>query len=110
MVKTVLDEEGLLRVLGGSVTLGLGLGLGLETSLLLLGRLGLVLVEELEELGGGVLVKGVVELSDSRGNLETLVKDDLLALEADVFGPLDEAGEVVLGGEVTAFMLVMYHC
>lgn len=29
------------------------------------------------------------------------MEDDLLALEADVLGPLDEAGEVLLGGDVT---------
>lgn len=72
VVETVLGEDGLLGVgSGGLVTLLLSLlGLGKETSLLLLGRLGLVLVEELEELSGGVLVKGVGELGDGRGDLE----------------------------------------
>jgi hypothetical protein len=36
----------------------------------------------------------VGELSDSRRDLETLVQDDLLALKADVFGPLDKASQV----------------
>lgn len=40
------------------------------------------------------------ELGDGRGDLETLVKDDLLALETDVLGPLHEAGEVSLGLDV----------
>jgi hypothetical protein len=73
VVKTVLGEDGLLGVGGGSlVSLLLSvLGLGQETSLLLLLGLGLVLVEELEELGGGVLVKGLTELSDGRGDLST---------------------------------------
>lgn len=72
VVETVLGEDGLLGVgRGGLVTLLLSLlGLSKETSLLLLGRFGLVLVEELEELSGGVLVKGVGELGDGRGDLE----------------------------------------
>ena len=71
VVETVLGKDGLLRVLGGGlVTLLLSLlSLGEETSLLLLLGLGLVLVEELEELGGGVLVKGVRELGDRGGDL-----------------------------------------
>lgn len=125
MVQPVLGEEGLLGVLGGGLlTLG-GLGLGLleETGLLLLLGLGLVLVQELEELGSGVLVQGVAELSDRRGDLkeraiykydirpillsdrrthlEPLVEDDLLPLEPDVLGPLDESGQVGLGGQVS---------
>lgn len=104
VVETVLDKEGLLAILGGRlVTLG-GTGLGLlgQTSLLLLDRLGLVLVQQLEELSGRVLVQGVTELSDRRRDLETLVEDDLLTLETDVLGPLDEAGQVLLGANVTA--------
>ena len=126
MVQPVLGEEGLLGVLGGGLlTLG-GLGLGLleKTGLLLLLGLGLVLVQELEELGGGVLVQGVAELGDRRGDLkkasdiisttrrpilssdrrthlEPLVEDDLLPLEPDVLGPLDESGQVGLGGQVS---------
>ena len=71
-----------------------GLSLSLETSLLLLLGLRAVLVQELEQLGGSVLVESVGELSNGRGNLETLVQDDLLALKADVFRPFDEAGQV----------------
>lgn len=100
VVEAVLDEEGLLGVLGGGV-LGLVLGLGLETSLLLLLGLRLVLVEEREELSGSVLVEDVGELSDGRGDLETLVEDDALALEENVLGPLDEAGHVGRGANVT---------
>jgi hypothetical protein len=76
VVETVLGEDGLLRVLGrGLVALLLSLlSLGQETSLLLLGGLGLVLVEELEELGGGVLVEGVRELGDRRGDLDVSVE------------------------------------
>jgi len=99
VVESVLDEEGLLvgLLLDGLVTGGdLSLSLRQESSLLLLlgpereekegeegvsfeveeryesrsmYSLGLVLVEELEELGGGVLVEGVRELGDRRGDL-----------------------------------------
>ena len=72
MVKTVLGVNGLLGVRGGSLVSLLlsGLGLGQETSLLLLLGFGLVLVEELEELGGGVLVEGLTELGDCGGDLQ----------------------------------------
>jgi hypothetical protein len=36
-------------------------------------------------------------------HLETLVEDDLLPLQTDVFGPLDETGQVLLGRDVTAW-------
>lgn len=100
VVETVLDSVGLLADLllllalldGGSL---------LEETLLLLG-LGLraVLVEELESLGGGVLVENVLELSQGRGNLQAELEDLLLALEADVLGPLNHAGDIALGLDV----------
>ena len=43
------------------------------------------------------------ELSDGRGDLQTLAEDDLLALEADVFGPLDETGEILVRLNVLAW-------
>lgn len=57
-------------------------------------------MEELEELGRSVLVKSMAELSDGRGNLQALVKDDLLALKPDILGPFDEASEIALGLDV----------
>jgi hypothetical protein len=42
-------------------------------------------------------------LGNGGGNLETLVEDNLLALESDVFGPLHEAGEVAGGLDVLAY-------
>ena len=70
-------------------------------SLLFLGfGLWLVLVEELEGLGGGVAVKDVRELGDSGGDFKTEVEDFLLALQADVFGPFYHAREVAAGLDV----------
>jgi len=101
VVEAVLGEERLLGVLDLLALGGRGGGGG-ETRLLLLLGLRAVLVEELEELGRGVLVEGVRELRDGGGNLEALVEDDLLPLQADVFGPLDEAGQVTDGLDVLA--------
>lgn len=102
VVETVLDGVGLL----GDILLLLALldgGSLLEETLLLLG-LGFraVLVEELESLGGGVLVQNLGELSQSRGNLQAHLENLLLALEADVLGPLDHAAHVALGLDVLA--------
>lgn len=43
------------------------------------------------------------ELGKSRGHLQTLAEDDLLALKADVFGPFDEAGKVSAGLDILAY-------
>jgi hypothetical protein len=71
-----------------------------ETLLLLLLALRTVFVQELEELSSSVLVEGVGELCNSRGYLQTLVKDNLLALKADVFRPFDKASQVSLRADV----------
>ena len=102
VVETVLDGVGLL----GDILLLLALldgGSLLEETLLLLG-LGLrsVLVEELESLGSSVAVEDVLELSESRGNLQAHLKDLLLSLETDILGPLDHAGDISLGLDVLA--------
>lgn len=115
VVQTVFDKERLL-ILGCLLLLGSGLGDGFETFLLLGLALRTVsarsirtcqvllkidiLVEKLEQLGGRVLVQSVRELCNGGRHLETLVKDDLLALETNVFGPLDETGQVGLGTDV----------
>lgn len=102
VVETVLDSVGLL----GNILLLLTLldgGSLLEETLLLLG-LGLrsVLVEELEGLGSSVAVEDVLELSESRGNLEAHLKDLLLSLETNILGPLDHARDISLGLDVLA--------
>ena len=102
VVETVLDVVGLLADVLLLLALGDGGGLTLETLLLLGLGLRTVLVEELEGLGSGVAVQGALELSDRRGNLETEVQNLLLALQADVLGPLDETAEVALRLDVLA--------
>jgi hypothetical protein len=102
VVETVLDGVGLL----GDILLLLALldgGSLLEETLLLLG-LGLrsVLVEELESLGSGVAVENVLELGQSRGNLQAGLEDLLLSLETDILGPLHHAGDISLGLDVLA--------
>jgi hypothetical protein len=68
----------------------------LETSLLLLRRFRSVFVKKFEQLGSRVLVKSMGELGNGGWDLETLVEDDFLALETNVFRPLDEASQVCL--------------
>jgi hypothetical protein len=47
-----------------------------------------------------ILVDGLGELVDGGGHLESLHEDALLSLDADVLGPLDEAGQVASGLDV----------
>jgi hypothetical protein len=102
VVETVLDDVGLLADV--LLLLALGDGGGLLGKTLLLVGLGLraVLVEELEGLGGGVAVKNVLELGDRRRDLQAHVQDLALALQTDVGGPFDEAGQVATGLDVLA--------
>ena len=102
VVETVLDNVGLLADV--LLLLALGDGGGLLGKTLLLVGLGLraVLVEELEGLGGGVAVKNVLELGDRRRDLQAHVQDLALALQTDVGGPFDEAGQVATGLDVLA--------
>lgn len=88
-----LDVDLLLR-LGGLLPISDLRSGSVQPGLLLLLGLGPVLVQEPEELDGGVLVEGVTELGDCWGDLQTLVEDDLLSLESDVFRPFDESGDV----------------
>ena len=102
VIETVLD---IVRLLAG-VLLLLALsnsgGLAVKTLLLLDLSLRAVLVEELESLRGGVAVQSVLELGDRWRHLEAHVQDLLLALQAHILGPLDEAREVALGLDVLA--------
>lgn len=102
VVEAILGEQGLLVGLGCLLARSGVFRGSIEAGLLLLLRLRAVLVQKFEKLRRSVLVEGVRELSDSRRNLETLVKDDLLALKANIFGPLDETGEIGLVLDVLA--------
>ena len=75
-----------------------------DTSLLLLLGLGTILVGKLEELSGSILVESVRELGDRRWDFQALVEDDLLTLEANVLGPLDEASQVLLRLDILAWI------
>mmetsp|Transcript_11703 Transcript_11703/g.53113 ORF Transcript_11703/g.53113 Transcript_11703/m.53113 type:complete len:324 (+) Transcript_11703:79-1050(+) len=97
VVDAKLDHDGLLGLdLFASLVRRRG---GDEALLLLRVILGAVLHEELEELGGEVLVEGVVELLDGGGNLEALLENAPGSLDANVLGPLDVAVQRRLGLE-----------
>lgn len=53
-----------------------------------------------------ILVNRLGELVDGGGHLQSLEQDALLALDADVLGPLDEASEVALGLDVASNSIV----
>jgi len=48
-----------------------------------------------------ILVDGVLELMDGGGHLQSLKKNSLLALNSNVFWPLDESREVSLWLDVS---------
>jgi len=99
VVHTRLDEVGLLgRVLA---TGDLILGHRLKSDFLLGLGFGLVAGHQTEQLRRLVLVHGVVELVQRRGDLQAHEKNSLLALEADVAGPADITGQVTLRLNVT---------
>ena len=88
------DEAVLLSALSG-------LSLGLESGLLVLGGLWGVLSEELEKLGGLVLVNGLGELVESWWGLESHEEDSLLSLDSHILWPLDESGKILLWLDIT---------
>lgn len=106
VVQAILDGVGLLADILLLLSLLDGSSLLQQTFLLLGLGLRAVLVEELESLRSGVAVQNGLELSQRRGNLETHLKDLLLALKADILGPLDHAAKVSLGLDVLADTIV----
>merc|ERR1719342_407936 len=92
-VNTMADDG---SALGGCILLTSSPGGSALPEPLLLGLLGLwpVLVHKLEQLGGSLTIQGGVELVHRWGHLKTGLKDNLLPLETDVLGPLNEPGEV----------------
>jgi hypothetical protein len=93
------------RALGRHISASLHtlLSPGRQTGLLLLLALRLVLVEQTEKLGSSLFVKGLVELVDGRGDLQTLQQNRLLALKANVLGPSHETSQITLGLNVLAW-------
>lgn len=84
------------------LTVLLGLSGRLQT--VLLGQLGFgpVLFKQLEQLDGGLLVRGLGELVYGWWHLQTLLKHGLVALNADVLGPTHKPGQVTAGLNVLA--------
>jgi len=96
----VLQSE--LELVGdvGGLALSLGSIGGGSALTLLLGSGGLrpVAVQKLEDISGLVLANRLGELVDGRGDLEALVEDGALTLDAHVLGPTDETAEVTASG------------
>jgi hypothetical protein len=97
VVKTELDVVGLVTLISGLVSGELS-----QTRLLLDASLGAVLAENFEELGLLITSNGALELGNAWWDLQALHKDSLLALDADVLGPSDKAGQVSLGLDVSS--------
>lgn len=110
VVQAVFDAKRLLGLLSllsrslGSSNLG-------QALLLLSLCFGDVLLQQGEELGAGVLVQCLGELVNGRGDLQTLLKNGTLALQADIDRPLDITRQVALrldvvtDGKVTGTLL-----
>lgn len=56
----------------------------------------------LESVLTGLAVQGLGELVDRRGNLQTLVEDGALPLQANVARPFHEACQITLGLNILA--------
>ena len=94
------ESEGSLGGDGLALVVSLSLGGSGEAFLAGLGGFGLVLLEELEEVGAGGAVESLTELVDGGGDLHAAFEDALLTLGGDEFGPAHEAGDVTLEGNV----------
>jgi len=93
------------RCLAAGISLSSGLGGSGFLEALLLGGRGLrsVLVEKSEDSHGFVLSKSLGELVDRRRDLQSLVENSSLTLDADILGPLDESTQVTsLGSDITS--------
>jgi len=62
-----------------------------------------VLIQHTEQLLGCLSVQSLVELIDWWRNLESLLKDSLLPLDADVSWPFDESAEVAGGLDILSY-------
>jgi len=96
-----LEVHGLLSLLTTLVS-SLALSLVLESVGLLLVGLRGVLGQQFKELGSLVLLKGLAELVDLRGHLQSLHQNSLLSLDTNVARPFNEASEVALWLDVSS--------
>jgi len=103
VVKTELDVVGLVTLISGLVSGELS-----QTRLLFDASLGHIFAENFKELGLLITCNGAAELGNAWRDLETLHKDSLLALNADVLGPSDKAGQVSLGLDVSSDSKVVW--
>ena len=101
VVETELEVDWLWSDMAVLLSTLSGLSLSLESGLLVLGGLWGVLGEELEKLGGLVLVNGLGELVESWWGLESHEENSLLSLDSHVLWPLDESGKILLWLDVT---------
>lgn len=101
MIDAVLDVQGFLakiRLLASRRSFS---NLFQSRLLLHLG-LGTVLGQELENIGGQVLVSDTRELIDRGRHLQAVLQNHLLTLKADVFGPFHKSAQVTLGLDIVA--------
>ena len=91
MVQPILHRIRLLADILLLLALAHGSSLLVQSLFLLCFSLRLVLIEQLESLGGGVTVEGIGELGDGGRDFKAEIEDLLLALESDVFRPLYHA-------------------
>lgn len=101
-VGTGADEDWLLLGLH-FLALGLGFGDLLQTLLLGQWRLWAVLLQQLEQLNGILLVQGLAELVDWWWDFQALLQNGLLALNADVFRPANEARQITFWLDVLSY-------
>lgn len=92
VAQTKFDNLRGLRVDG--LVLGLGSGSSLKTFLLLGNSLRAITGQKTEQSGSARLIKSFGELVNARRDLQALLEDGLLTLEADVLRPLHIAGQI----------------
>jgi len=99
VVETELDVDGLGSLL---LVILLAFSFFVKSGFLVFFGLRTVLCQQFEELTCLILINCVLELMDSRGNLESLKKNSLLSLNSDILRPLHESSEVSLRLDVTS--------
>ena len=85
MVKTEFEGDGLVSLFIFLISSLLSSS-GLKSVSLLLSGLGGIFSQNFEKLRGGGLVKGIEELSDGSGDLESSEKNSLLSLDLKSYG------------------------